>query len=376
MIKHYLNENNEMLWEIYISIRGKNSSLRIQKRLKNIKTEALAKKLELQLLRDCERELVAKESRGMTWYELLEKFELHLRKDIPLKISALSVSDYMATIRKHTQSWVKRDANGINTADVRELYLKAQDELSLAQKMRIKMILNKIFNFGLEYNLIKFPYLPTAGIRFEREAEKAPEILTMIEIKKLLQSAQQINHPWYPVWALALLTGMRNGEIYALTWSDIDFENSMINLSKSYNKRLRITKSTKSGYWRNIPISSELKVLLMELKLNSVGRDYVLPRLRDWSNGYQAQVLRNFCKSVGVPSIRFHALRACFATQLLRQGIPAPQIQKICGWRDLKTMQRYIRLSGIEVAGVTENLKLLPDREVMGKVVNLFAPKG
>ena len=46
---------------------------------------------------------------------------------------------------------------------------------------------------------------------------------------------------------------------------------------------------------------------------------------------------------------------------------------KICGWRDLKTMQRYIRLAGIEEHGATQVLKIMPsDLAVMGEVVNLF----
>jgi len=48
------------------------------------------------------------------------------------------------------------------------------------------------------------------------------------------------------------------------------------------------------------------------------------------------------------------------------------QIQKICGWKDLETMQIYIRLAGIEVQGVTDGLKLLPENEIMGKVFSLF----
>ncbi len=42
------------------------------------------------------------------------------------------------------------------------------------------------------------------------------------------------------------------------------------------------------------------------------------------------------------------------------------------GRKDLETMQIYIRLAGIEVQGVTEGLKLLPETEIMGQVVDLF----
>ncbi len=171
---------------------------------------------------------------------------------------------------------------------------------------------------------------------------------------------------------MALLTGMRSGELYALLWADIDWENNAITVSKSYDGRFNVIKSTKAGYWRTVPISAELRTLLMGIRVQTDGRPHVLPRPRMWQMGLQAQELRKFCLGVGLPSVRFHALRACFATQLIRNGVPPIQIQKICGWKDLKTMQRYIRLAGIEVTGATEALKLLPDSEIAAKVVNLF----
>lgn len=168
---------------------------------------------------------------------------------------------------------------------------------------------------------------------------------------------------------------MRNGELYALLWSDVDWDNNAITVSKSYNSRLKCVKSTKAGYWRTVPISSELKALLLELKAHAGDRPTVLPRMRQWTLGYQASELRKFCLGAGLPSIRFHALRACFATQLIRNGVAPIQIQKICGWKDLKTMQRYIRLAGIEIAGATEPLRVLPEPDVAAKVVNLFTPR-
>ena len=92
-----------------------------------------------------------------------------------------------------------------------------------------------------------------------------------------------------------------------------------------------------------------------------------------WTRGEQAKDLRAFLKGMGFPSINFHALRACFATQLLAKGTPAAIVMKICGWRDLKTMEFYIRVAGVDEKGATDCLSILPsEAEVMDNVVSLF----
>lgn len=101
--------------------------------------------------------------------------------------------------------------------------------------------------------------------------------------------------------------------------------------------------------------------------------DFVLPRFNCWKDGRQAEILRAFCSGIGIQSVKFHTLRACFATQLIKDGIAPAVIMKICGWKDLKTMQRYIRLAGIEVKGATEGLKIMPQEQVMGRVIELFS---
>src|SRR5690606_10330302 len=183
---------------------------------------------------------------------------------------------------------------------------------------------------------------PVFGLKIVLKEEKKPEILKLEEIRRLLREARERNHPWYPIWAVALLTGMRNGELFALKWSDVDLDKGLITVQRSYNKRTKEFKSTKAGYWRTVPVSEELKQLLLHLRQqqqhggggirvgrNSFGLDFVLPRIGLWVQGAQAQVLREFCNSVGLSPIKFHTLRACFATQLLSSGVEMVKVMKI-----------------------------------------------
>jgi len=158
---------------------------------------------------------------------------------------------------------------------------------------------------------------------------------------------------------VALLSGMRNGELYALKWADIDFDNRMITVQRAYNRRFNTFKSTKAGYWRSVPISEELKYVFLELKSN-LKDDFVLPRISLWKIGQQAKVLKEFCKSIGLPEIKFHTLRACFATQLIGSGVEPIKVMKICGWKDLKTMAYYLRLAGVDERGATDVLSFIP----------------
>ena len=369
-VKGY-QKDDKTFYQVYVNVRSKtNQSLRAQRKVSGIKTEKDALKVEKELVRECEREIFEKESLGETWRSLVDQWEIHLTQEA--KLQETTRTDYLSVVRKHTSSWGMRAASSITSADVREvLGLLKTNGNSISYQNSVKIILNRVFTFGIEYGWIKgMEKSPTFGIRFGRIEEKKPEILTIQEIRKLLENAKALSHDWYAVWSTALLTGLRNGELFALLWTDVDWENKVLSITKSYNCRKRETKGTKSGHWRTVPISSELELLLKELKLQAGARREILPRLPGWEKGMQAKILRTFCAGIGLPSVKFHTLRACFATQLIRNGVPPIQIQKICGWKDLETMQRYVRLAGIETDGVTESLKVLPDHEAMGKVVS------
>jgi integrase len=370
-IKSYINENGETRFKVYINMRSKlKTNLRAQRKANGIKTLKDAESEQKRLIRECERELQRQEVAGETWGSVVEAWEQHLLTEKEAEVNSVTRTDYIACLRKHTFDWWKRPAATLSRADVKEVLnqLKANGRSKSGQNV-VKVIINRAFGYGIDSGMLKgLERSPTYGISLGRREEAIPEILNLSQIKSLLSRAREFRHPWYPVWAVALLTGMRNGELNALLWSDIDWDGKHLWVTKSYNTRTRKVKTTKSGEWRMVPISSELMAILKMLKVDSAGREPVLPRLTGWEKGIQAKELRKFLVLAKLPSVKFHTLRACFATQLIRNGVPPIQLQKICGWKDLETMERYIRLAGIDSIGVTEVLQVLPDTDILDQV--------
>ena len=379
-IKSYCKDE-KVLWKVYVNLRSKeNTAMRIQKSVANIESRSAAIRIEKQMIAELSRELGIKMGRGLTWKKILERWESDAKAGLGRRYELTTIQDIAASVNKWTINWMNKPADDLTRADGKEI-VKAmeQQNLSYRAQQKVRSFVNSVFNYAIEERLIAKPIpSPFSGLEFKKTEEKVPEILTLVEIKRFLDFAKQLESPWYSLWATALLTGMRNGELFALEWDDVDFENLLIRVSKSYNSRLNVVKSTKAGYWRNVPISSELRSIFIDLKLKldlrPVGdRRFVLPRSWYWNKGLQARELRTFLKNNGLPSVKFHALRACFATQLLSKNTPPAIVMKICGWKTLKTMEFYVRLAGVNEAGATEVLSILPtEREVMDNVVSLF----
>lgn len=380
-IKTY-RRDEKVYWKVYVNLRSKkNSKIRKQKTVSDIESLAAARRIEKQVISELSEELALEMNQGVSWEKVIEHWAKDARAGLLRKYDANTITDTVSGLKKWTEMWLKIPAENLGRPEGRDIQkLMEEKGLTARGQQKIRSMVNTVFYYGLDERLItKQIPSPMSGLTFEDKSEKVPDILTLSEIKKLLECAKELKNPWYPIWAMALLTGMRSGELHALEWSDVDFENSLIRVSKSFDNRMNVVKTTKAGYWRNIPISSQLKNLLVELKSNlkfceQVGhRKYVLPRLGYWNKGLQAKELRLFLKSIGVKDVKFHALRACFATQLLAKNTPPAIVMKICGWKNLKTMEFYVRLAGVNEAGATEVLNLLPsEKEIMDNVVELF----
>ncbi len=389
-------KDGKTYWQVYVDFRSrKDRRIRVQKRINGFESEKAALTEEKRLLRELSERLIHLESKGLKWADVIASWERHQRLYPSKKYARTTINDYVALLHNWTKPWLNRVASDLNKGDGREIIRFAQEDgKSGAFCKHLKNTINLFYNWGIEEKLIPgVQETPVHAVDIEKDREeKLPEILTIAEIKDLLRLAKEQQHPWYPVWVTAVYTGCRSGELQALKRSDVEIitreeaiaqdalppekrRYGIIRILRNWNARLKEVGPTKAGYWRTVPVSSDFYWFLVnELKIEALKPEApFLPAFSDWRLGFQATILRGFCQANGIPSIRFHTLRACFATTLIGSGIPGTVVMKICGWKDMKTMQRYVRLAGIDEGGATERLDFIPtDEAVMERVVTLY----
>lgn len=376
-----VTEDGTKYFEVHIDIRSKvKKNARVQKKRKQIRGLREAQAIERQLISEASMDLARLEDMTMVWGELLDLYEITLRsgRATQVRMQENILRETVAFLRTWTSDWYKRDCREITPGDVRRIMNMMEEKSYSRSRLRsLKSAINGVFRFGIDEGHLNGVHAsPAQSIVLAKYIEdKPPQVLSMAEIYRLLKSAKEDEHPWYPIWFMALNTGMRSGELYALEWTDLDWEKKLVTVSKSWNGRMKKVKSTKAGYWRKVPMHAELEAMLLDLRGKTpMSQTQVLPRLSRWGNGEQAKFLQDYCLKVGITPVNFHALRACFATHLLNAGVSSPIVKKICGWTEEKVMNRYIRLAGLDVAGATATLNFpsFTDTETKSKnVVNL-----
>ena len=264
-------KNGVELFCVSVQARGKLSqTLRLQRSKKNIPTLKEALRAEKKLLKSAIEEVAKLEGRGLTWGEIVDRWEVKAQiGHLGDKYSDRStIQAHVNRLRNYTRIWWNCRASDLTKGDGRLVLSSAKANGSGTGLLRnIKSSINVVFKWAVEEKyVLGIHSSPTEGLAVGTKEEKVPKILTKDELRILLKEAKISNNPWYPTWAFAICTGMRSGELMALQWKDIDLEKGIIIVSKSYNNTRRTIKSTKAGYWRSVPISNDLKAVILKLR--------------------------------------------------------------------------------------------------------------
>jgi integrase len=285
-----------------------------------------------------------------TWAEHLDKYFAEMKNGL---LTNTTIYNREKTLRHHTmEKWAEKLVDEISTEDIHRLLVERLGSNSESHKKYFIKCVRGVFQYALDRQLIIRN--PTPLLKF-KVADKIKAVLTEEQITTLLRKSQELDWQWYPHYSVALYTGLRNGELYALTWDKVNLETRQILVNCSWNSKDGY-KSTKSGDDRIVEIPNPLMPLLRELKMKSSDSIFVLPRIGKWDKGEQARDLRCFLKSIGLPEIRFHDLRASWATLLLSKGVAPSKVMAMGGWKDMDTMMIYMRKAGIDIKGSTSVL--------------------
>lgn len=299
-----------------------------------------------------------------TWNMVLSE---HLSNSRKKGILSKTLYASEKTLRLHTDHWGDRLIDSISTQEVQELLFSTLKDKAESHKKYVLKCVKAVFDYALDCDYINRN--PSPKMKF-RLGDKIRAVLTEEQAKQLLFRAKDTSWDWYYHYAVALYTGMRNGELYALTWDKVDIDGRLILVDCSWNN-VDGLKSTKSGDDRRIEIAPPLVPILRELKRHWTGSDHVLPRLSKWDKGEQSRELRMFLQGIGMHPIRFHDLRATWATILLSKGVEPIKVMKMGGWKDIETMMIYARKAGVDIKGATDCLNLQSEA---GIVLSLTKP--
>lgn len=285
-----------------------------------------------------------------SWAKVLSEF---YQSSADRGLSKKTIHDYRACLDAHTLGpWGDRSIDSITTQDVRALLQKKFSDKAPSYQRYFMKGVRSVFTYALEAAYIVRNPVPQMKFKV---GDKIQRVLTEEQACALLAKAKEQNWPWYPHYSLALYTGMRSGELYALRWENVDLEQRTILVNCAWNSKDGF-KSTKSGDDRLIEIAPSLLPLLRELQACADGSPFVLPHLYQWQKGEQARQLATFLSANGLPEVRFHDLRATWATTLLSKGVEPIKVMKMGGWRDLETMMIYARKAGVDIRGAAECL--------------------
>jgi len=200
-------------------------------------------------------------------------------------------------------------------------------------------------------------WLPTHPLRHVPKPPLAPgrvRCLTPEERVRLLRECRASHNPWLHLLVLlALSTGCRRGELFALRWHDVDLERGLLRLA-----------ATKNRDRRAVPIPL---VALTPLRAWGDGQPataWVFP-----STGHRRafpgeQSWRQALKRAQVPDFHFHDLRHTFASYMAMSGASLLVIGELLGHRSPAMTRRYAHLTLPFLVGTVEQMaaQFLQDR--------------
>ena len=338
--KRWNKDKTKFTWSFCITIQK--TPKRIQYRKSGFLTKNEAQIEEAKALNKFARGENLK-TESLTFKEIADMYILHCEENSKAKSTIVNYKSDLA----HLENFHLFKIKEINSIQIENWLIKTQKSKSI--KNECLKFGKAVYNYAIKHRVCEYnPFQRVDKLKTEKPKH------TRLSIKdsfRLLELCKETYPDFYPILVTALFTGMREGELLALKWTDIDFNKMTITVQRQYTQyELKDKLKTESSY-RTVDLTPELARILKRYKkeckvlsnfvfTNSVGN---LHNPRNLIQRRFEPLLEKLFDDKKY--MRFHDLRGTYVDMLLKEQVPLKYIQKSLGHANyLTTMNNYSEL--------------------------------
>jgi integrase len=261
-----------------------------------------------------------------------------------------TVADYRSMLRSHIEPFF--GLKPLERVDEEQLsaYVVAKKREGLATKTisNHMVFMHGLFAFAAKRGWVRGN--PVAGVDRPTATAADPDIryLDLGELEALLRAVpgDRLGPTEHALYLTAAMSGLRQGELLALRWLDVDWQAGRLRVRRSYTRgRFGTPKSKRSS--RSVPmadrVAGELERHFQRSAYQS-DEDLAFCHPETGNPLDPSKLRRRFGEALdraGLRRVRFHDLRHTFGTHCAGAGAPLRTLQEWMGHRDAKTTQVY-----------------------------------
>lgn len=216
----------------------------------------------------------------------------------------------------------------INTALVKDWIIWCTDKWSAKTTNNAQSVLNIILKSAREKGLIRS--LPTQNLSFRKVSKKKRDLLTVDEIRDIYNSTRWFDPADRKAFLLTAITGMRIGEVIALTPESV--KTGYVDVRHSWHQKFGLG-DTKTRMCRYVPTPEGLDLM------DGSGKTWIFERSGKPVPAHTIYMtFRDICGDLGIDcrerGLTIHSLRNFFISYMQSKNIPEPKIRAVVGHAD------------------------------------------
>lgn len=287
-----------------------------------------------------EQEKIANEAANMTFSELFEEYyQPHIQnKD--------KKSTYDREVHLY-KKWLKPVLGGVRLnlisriSLIRLLQPMEKKHLSNRSKNYAIALTRQVFNFAIRNELFAGDNPAARFDELKKEDNRRMKFLSEEELNNLLDELKKHSCSVYLIALISADCGLRAGEIFKLTWADINIE-----------EKLLFLRDTKNGKNRFAYMTNRVAEEFSKLKKGE-GNEFVFQSKAGGKIEHISRTFERAVKALGLndgitdrrQKVVFHSLRHTFASRLVQKRVSLYEVKELLGHSDIAMTQRYSHLA-------------------------------